>query len=333
MLFHPAILALLLGSLLISLMLIFSASFAGLVLRRWDLKSGSELQLSLERRTYLISTVMTYAFSFQLLSLFLFIYTADHLNPLFSGAMCAAGTLNVNPWGYPTLLLKLVNFVLAGVWLILNHTDNQAYDYPLIKKKYGLLLFITPFVVAELIVQSHYFLNLNPEIITSCCGALFTPETQGITSSFIAFPRLPLETAYYIGAGLTFVFGGFFYWNGRGGWLFAITNLLTLFVSALAFISFICLYIYEIPTHHCPFCILQKEYGYIGYPLYLTFLGSGVSGMGVGILMLMKVKRVESLKEVIPRIQKRLILFSLISFGLFMVIAGAQMIFSNLTLK
>jgi len=333
MFLHPAILALLLGSLLISLMLIFSASFAGLVLKKWDLKSGSELQLSLERRTYLISTVMTYAFSFQLLSLFLFIYTADHLNPLFSGAMCAAGTLNVNPWGYPTLLLKMVNFVLAGVWLILNHTDNRAYDYPLIKKKYGLLLFITPFVLAELIVQSHYFLGLNPEIITSCCGALFTPETQGITSSFIGLPRLPLEIAYYIGAGLTFVFGGFFYWNGRGGWLFAITNLLTLFVSALAFISFICLYIYEIPTHHCPFCILQKEYGYIGYPLYLTFLGSGVSGMGVGILMLMKVKGVESLKEIIPRIQKSLVLLSLISFGLFMVIAGAQMIFSNLTLK
>ena len=39
---------------------------------------------------------MTYPFGFQLASLFLFIYTADHLHPLFVGAMCAAGTLYVN---------------------------------------------------------------------------------------------------------------------------------------------------------------------------------------------------------------------------------------------
>ena len=89
------------------------------------------LQLELERRTYLISTFMSYAMGFQLLSLFLFIYTADTLSSLFIGAMCAAGSLKVNGFGYPTLILKIVSCLLAGLWLIVNYIDNKAYDYPI----------------------------------------------------------------------------------------------------------------------------------------------------------------------------------------------------------
>jgi len=87
-------------------MVLYSARHGVQILRRWDLRSGSELQLLLERKTYLVSTLLAYAFAFQLGSLFLFIYTADHLHTLFVGAMCAAGSLYVNPFGYPTLFLR-----------------------------------------------------------------------------------------------------------------------------------------------------------------------------------------------------------------------------------
>ena len=34
-------------------------------------------------------------------------------------------------------------------------------------------------------------------------------------------------------------------------------------------------YIYELPSHHCPFCYLQDDYYFIGYFLYATlFLGT-----------------------------------------------------------
>jgi hypothetical protein len=82
--------------------------------------------------------------AFQAGSLFPHIYTADGLHRLFVGAMCAAGTLNVNSYGYPTFLLKILDFILAGIWLIINHADNQAHDYPLIKRKYAFLLLLAP---------------------------------------------------------------------------------------------------------------------------------------------------------------------------------------------
>jgi hypothetical protein len=53
MLFQPAIIALLLASALCVLALAASAPFALDVIRRWDIRSGSERQLQLERRTYL----------------------------------------------------------------------------------------------------------------------------------------------------------------------------------------------------------------------------------------------------------------------------------------
>ena len=146
------------GSLLISGMLLYLR-----LLRRADpadsgiSRSGSEPQLDLERRTYLISTLMAYALVFQLVSLFLFIYTADNLHTFFIGAMCAAGSLNVNRCGYPTFILKIINFLLAGLWLIVNYCDNRGYDYPLIREKYTLLLWITPLILAEAVMQGSYF--------------------------------------------------------------------------------------------------------------------------------------------------------------------------------
>ena len=120
-------------------LLVAAALYGVQILRHWDLRSGSELQLKLERQTYLISTFVAYAFAFELISMFLFIFTADSLHGYFVGAMCAAGSLNANHWGYPAIILRIVNFLLAGLWLLVNYTDNQGYDYPLIRMKYFLL--------------------------------------------------------------------------------------------------------------------------------------------------------------------------------------------------
>lgn len=331
MIFHPAILALLVGSLLVSLMLITSCTYGVEILARWDLRSGSEKQLALERRTYLISTLMAYAFGFQLLSLFLFIYTADTLAPLFVGAMCAAGSLNVNGWGYPTIILKLINFVLAGLWLILNATDNRGYDYPLIRMKYAFLLSITPFVLAEAFTQTGYFLGLKPDIITSCCGTLFTSDAEGVTSGIVALPHTLVEAVFYTSLAATMGLGLFFYARGKAAWLFAMVNIITLVASMAALISFISLYYYEMPTHHCPFCLLQKEYGFVGYPLYLTFLGGAVAGLGVGLIG--PFKKVKSLLSVIPLVQRNLTAISLAAYSLGLAITLYGVVFSNLSLR
>lgn len=331
MILHPAVIANVVASLIVTGALVYAGYYGMQILRKWDLQSGDEIQLILERRTYLISTILTFVCGLELISLFLYVFTANNLCPLFVGAMCAAGTLNVNSYGYPTLLLKIVGFLLAGLWLILNRADNQAHDYPLIKKKYLLLSFIVPVSLLETSLQSAFFLNLKANVITSCCGSLFSAEqVKGVGSELAALPIIPMMWIFYLGMAVTLLSGVYFYVKGKGGYLYSVFTFVMFAVSLAAIISFISIYIYELPTHHCPFCIVMEEYGYIGYLLYLPLFGGAVTGTGIG--MLLPFRDIESLQSIIPTLIKQLTLTSLALYAAFTVIVVYKIVTSNLVL-
>jgi hypothetical protein len=140
-----------------------------------------------------------------------------------------------------------------------------------------------------------------------------------------------MEAVFYFSALLTIASGMYFYRRGKGGYLFSSMTGFTFVISITAILSFISLYFYELPTHHCPFCILQGEYGYVGYPLYLTLLGSTVSGIGVALLM--PFRNVKSLSMTLPTLQKKLTLFSLILLFLFTTIATYRIVFSDFKIE
>jgi len=327
---HPAVLALLAASLLTGCMVLYAGWYGARILLQWEIGSGSERQLELERRTYLISTLLSVAFALQILSLFLFVFTADRIHGMFSGAMCAAGTLNVNGFGYPVLILKTVTFLLAGLWLVVNHADTRGYDYPLIKPKYALLLVLGPLVLVEGYLQYRYFAGLHPDVITSCCGSLFGQGQKGIGGDLAALPAGPMEAAFFGGMAATFACGIRFHRTGRGGYLFSAASAIAFALAVASILSFICLYIYELPTHHCPFCILQKEYGYVGYLLYVPLFSGGVAGMGVGVLMPFRGRG--SMARVVPALQRRLTEMTLILYLLFTLVVSYRILFSPLRL-
>lgn len=330
MILHPGILALLISSLTITGMVMYSAGCGIGILRGWDIRSGSEKQLGMERKTYLISSILGYFLAFQLVSLFLFIYTADSICPLFVGAMCAVGTLSLNAYGYPVLFLKVADFILAGIWLIINHADCKGYDYPLLRKKYGLLLFMAPLVLVETVLQGFYFFSLVPDVITSCCGSLFGTASAGLASDIATLPPFPMMAVFCSVIMLTIIIGALFYRTGKGGSLFAVMNIAAFIVAVISVISFISLYFYELPTHHCPFCLMQREYGYIGYPLYIMLLAGIVTGLGSGLLS--PFRTIPSLAQSLPILQKRLTLSSILSWLIFTAIAAWPMIFSDFRL-
>ena len=331
MILHPTVIANLLAVYISSGMVLYALYYGVQILKSWDIQSGHELQLVLERKTYLISTLLSYVFGLQLLSLFLFIFTADSLTPLFVGAMCAAGTLNVDAFGYPTLVLKIFSFILAGLWLVLNYADNQGYDYPLIKKKYLLLAFIAPFIILETILESAYFLSMKADVITSCCGSLFSSErVTGIGSEIASLPAMPMMWVFYSAMLCTLLCGIFFYLKGVGGYLYAALSLLMFFISLVSIVSFISLYIYELPTHHCPFCIIMEEYNYIGYLLYMLLFGATVSGLGVGALI--PFHQVESLQSMLSGFIRKLALTSIILYAAFTALITYEIVSSSLVI-
>ncbi|MBN1408777.1 MAG: hypothetical protein JW956_13350 [Calditrichaceae bacterium] len=102
------------------LLLLTALSTSIRIMCNWKPDSGSELQIQLERQTYLASTIIRYVLIFQIVSLIVFIFTVNnHLPGLIRGAMCASGTLTVNAYGYPLLYIKLFAIPFYAVYLFI----------------------------------------------------------------------------------------------------------------------------------------------------------------------------------------------------------------------
>jgi len=332
MLFQPAIIALLMAAGLAVIMLAAVTPFAVQIIRHWDIGSGSERQLAFERRTYLFSTLLGFVMVVQLGALLLFVFNADRLSVMFVGAMCAVGTLNVNPWGFPALLAQIGVFFLASTWLAINHIDTQARDYPLVRIKYALLLGLLPALAASFALEWQYFVNLKANVITSCCGSMFSGEAKSLASEASGLePRLAMELFYgALAAAL-----GTAAWcrqrPGRAAGAALAATSAAAFAAALAgVISFVSLYIYEHPHHHCPFCILKPEYDYRGYALYIPLFAATAAGLAAGALQPFAGR--PGLAAIVPRASRRLATAALAGFALFACIAPWFILDSNLLL-
>jgi hypothetical protein len=327
--FQPAALALLFAASLNALLLAGSGVFALHLLRHWNPASGSERQIALERRTYLVSTLVGLSLLMGLPALALFVHNADAMAPFFTGAMCAVGSLKANAWGMPALFTMLAGFFLAAAWLVLNHLDSLGWDTPLIRGKYRLLLLLAPLAVTQAVLLWLYTLNLNPEVITSCCGSLFGPAAGGVAAEMAAVPVATAMPLFFGGLLLTLAVGTVFLARGRFGSLFGLLAGLHFPLALAALVAFIAPYIYEQPNHHCPFCLLQAEHGYAGWVLYLPLFLGTAAGIGAGLAAAV---RADSLSQAAPRVAAGLAQVAVAALGGFGLVVLFYLRSSNLVL-
>jgi hypothetical protein len=251
---------------------------------------------------------------------------------MFVGAMCAVGTLNANAWGFPMLYAQIAVFFLAATWLTLNYVDNLAPDYPLVRVKYALLLLLLPALAAAFALQLKYFLNLRADVITSCCGSLFSEQGPTLASEASSMEAKPAILLFYSTLGAA-VFANGLHAGLRRRWsgaLAALSSAGAFITAIIGILSFVSLYVYEHPHHHCPFCLLKPEYGYQGYLLYVPLFVSTAAGLGAGILQ--PFARVGSLQRLIPQASSRLAAVAALGFALFAAVATSMVLKSNLIL-
>lgn len=330
MIVQTPILALFLADLLSLVLLIPAGLFALQILRHWDPSSGHARQIRLEKRTHLVGAVVGLVFLAQGLILPLFVHTVDQMAVQIAGAMCAVGTLNANVWGFPTLLLRIALFFLAAAWLLLHRIDARAPDYPLTRAKYALVLAILPLALVSAATQLAYFLSLDPDVITSCCGSLFSQGSASVTAHMAGLPPLPTMIALYAVLALALAAGlAYLRWR-RGLLLFGGLVTLSFPVAIVAIIAFVSLYVYEHPLHHCPFCMLTPDYGHIGYALYLPLFGA--TALGLGLALAAALARGDSLRAALERAAPPLVITASAGLGLFGLLVAWLSWQSNLIL-
>ena len=275
---------------LISIIVIFLLSLAARtairVLRYWDVSSDSNLQISLENETWLASTMVKYALAFQIISLFLFAMAADAFSDVVAGAMCATGSLTVNDYGMPTLYVKMLGLFFYGFWLVMHHLDISSESYPLLRHKFIYLVLLFPLLLTDITLQTLYIAGLKPDIITSCCAVVFG---EGASQGMNLIGPLPQEMGFplFYGGGLLLAVIGLILRGQWRAWLaycYGLGWLLFLPFSLLVITALISSYIYAMPYHHCPFCILKPEYHSIGFFIYGTLLPAAFFGMSAALV-------------------------------------------------
>lgn len=333
MMLHPGILALVAGSCVVLFLGIY-ASIAGVrIAARWNFGSSSEEQLGLERKTTLLAAVMKYALGFEAASVVLFLYTLEDIHGLFAGAMCATGSLNANPVGWWALYGKIALLFLSSLWVAVNYIDETAEDYPLVRFKCAALPVITGLIGVELLLLISYFGGLHPEVITSCCGSLFSEDGSGVASEIAALPAGQMKAVFF-GLALVVTAFGLLCLKTRSGparYGYSFLSALFFFVSVAAVISFISLHIYELPTHHCPFDILQGNYHYIGYPLFLSLFTAVFFALLPGIFYPLK-RWKPSLAPGIGKAERGWTVLALSGMAVFLVLSSWPVFFGNLVL-
>jgi len=330
MILQPAILALLLAAAVSALSLSAAIPFALQLLRHWDLRSGHERQLALERRAHLVSTLLALLLPVHLLCLLLFVFNADHLAPLFVGAMCAVGTLHAAPFGFESLYLHTVLFFLAALWLALHHADRQAPDYPLLRAKALLLLALAPLSLLSFTLQLVFFLNLKADVITSCCSRLFTSGAPTTSSLAALPPRQALVLLFTVVALAAAAALHTAIRRRRAAGLLALAALLAFPATLAATSSALAPYVYEQPNHHCPFCLLKSDYLYQGYLLYLPLFLATATALSAGALQLLA--QAPSLRSITPPLVARLARLAALGYLLLAAFSLWTILHSNLIL-
>lgn len=236
---------------------------------KWDINSTSSSQYKLEKQSFLAATIIKYLFAIKLPLFLFFIFTLDKISAVLTGAMCAAGVVDATEYGMGLIILKIVNLYLFGLWLSLHFIDIKDISLPKTKLKFRLFIVIFSLLVVEIMTEYLMFSSIEVDKMVSCCGTLFSTSATSSMSNIFAIDSTILLSIFY---GNFILLVTFYFFKPK--YLFGLFNLLFIVISLTTLITFFGTYIYELPTHHCPFCFLQKDYYYVGYLIY-TFLFIG----------------------------------------------------------
>lgn len=240
------------------------------IYKNFNLENTTEVQYKLEKQSYLASYIIKFSLYIKIISIIFFIYTLDKLSLIIPGAMCAVGSTTASVFGIYLLLTKLFNVYIFGYWILINNFDMRFENFPYTKSKFKYFIFIYFFFLIELILQVLYFFDIDPGEIVSCCSTVFNEGTSSLAGQITNIPNFVSVSIFYISFLILIYFT-----IKKNFKIIGLVNIIFILFALISLTSFFGTYIYELPTHHCPFCLLQKDYNFIGYLIYFfLFLGT-----------------------------------------------------------
>lgn len=267
-LLNSEVIVYLLSEIVLYVLLLIAAIATLGILRGWNFDHFTDKQFALENRSYLVMSIIFFVLGLKMLLLPYFAYTIDTLSFLVPGAMCAAGVIDANHYGDPLLMIKIIILFLSGLWIRINRMDLDEKYYPYMKFKSWFYLLIFILLSIELTLDILYFTHIETTNPVSCCSVIFGALGGNILPFGLDIKKL-LLLFYLLYILLVLMLLSQHYL------IRVVVSVCFALVAYYSIVYFFGTYIYELPTHRCPFCMLQKEYYYVGYLVWgLLFLGT-----------------------------------------------------------
>ena len=245
---------------LLLIVLSYTAVQSFFILKSFKKTNHKDVESFVEKKSYLVSMLVSVSLFVKILLLALFLYALNDLAYIVPGAMCATGVLNTNEYGEVLLGLKTLILVFASFWLLLNKADLNSKDGVYFRAKMWLFGGLYLFILIEFILSILYLSSIDTQIPVACCAYKyveientlpFSISKNVLISVFYSLYFLVLLSAY----------------KKQKILLFFLTALF-IYVSYYAIVYYFGGYIYDNALHKCPYCMLQSQYNYIGYIIY-----------------------------------------------------------------
>jgi len=255
----------LLSEIIIYLLLFIAFLATPTIIKNWNFNNFSSKQFKLENRSYLVITIISFTIILKIMLIPYLIYTIDELSNIVAGAMCGAGVIKANAYGNPLLFLKIIVIFLSGFWITINQIDLKSKNYKYTILKLWLFVAIFFLMTMEITLDILYFTNIETSKPVSCCSVIFDNRDYlfmglDVTKIVILFYLL------YMLIVLTTL--------SKKYAISMLANILFLPIAYYSVVYFFGTYIYQLPTHKCPFCMMQSDYYFVGYLLWgLLILG------------------------------------------------------------
>lgn len=279
----PFIIALLVVESLIIFLGTIAFIFAIKIVKNYNSDILSDSQYSLAKNGYLVSTIIFFILAVKIPLFLFFVWTMDDISFLVPGAMCAAGIVDATNYGVFMLGVKISNLFLLSGWILINKEDSKTKNSIFLKLKFKFFIPLFLLLVLEFILEILHFSGINLSEPVVCCSDIF--RQIGLHDMKFWHKDSFILGIFYILFFLNFISAYY-----KADLLISIFSFLFIPSTIYAIIRFFSPYIYELPTHKCPFCMLQADYYYIGYFIYALIFIGGIPGFFIFIMDLLNVK-------------------------------------------
>ena len=281
--FQPFVITLLFCEALVLFFAIIALFYALKIAFKFDANLLNPAQYKLAQTSYLVSTIVKFALFVKLPLFLFFIWTLDELSNLIPGAMCAVGVIDATKFGAYLLFFKITNLFLLSGWIYLNSQDFKTKTCEFTRLKFRFFIAIFIFIFCEIALEYLHFFSIKTDHAVQCCSVIF--RTSDFSQVAFYHQNSLILGAFY-GTFALFCVSAIL----RKEAVFNALCVIFMFVSIYALIRFFSPYIYELPTHKCPFCMLEKEYNYVGYAIYILIFFGALSGVYGFIAKLLNIK-------------------------------------------